>query len=309
MRGFEQIISEEKQTRNIIEISLTKIQSTDENGEIARPRSLSFEELGELIFDVLQIKAEECLAINFNTGHYDQREIKMKPEVNVSQYLRYEPFVFKDHNVTVNRQSQNVTRVSFKNVPLNVPDEEILNLCLAYGKPLENKVSYETLNIKRGKTLTGSTRYVDMQMEEGKTFMNYYWMEGPLAGDQGKRIVVLHSNQPPQCSHCLKRSSEGCPALGVGKACERSGTPKAKMKEYMENLRKKTGYVSLKIKYAEKQARMFPSLLGLPGEIASEQEVGNLWSMEDKENNEDPFLVTNSNDKRDSLISEQQSKL
>ena len=36
---------------------------------------------------------------------------------------------------------------------------------------------------------------MDMQLTEGMCFENYYWMEGPLPGDVGKRIVVLHNGQ------------------------------------------------------------------------------------------------------------------
>ena len=59
-------------------------------------------------------------------------------------------------------------------------------------------MNYEKINIRNGVSVTGSTRYVDMEMDDGKSFQNYYWMEGPLAGDKGKRIVVLHNNQSPQ---------------------------------------------------------------------------------------------------------------
>ena len=44
------------------------------------------------------------------------------------------------------------------------------------------------------------------------------------------------------------------------------------MSEYMARLKSSVGY-TLKIKHAEKQAAMFPSLLGLSGEKSSEQEV------------------------------------
>ena len=52
-RTFSQIISEEKQTRNIIEINITKIISVDQDGEQVRPKSLTYEDLGELLFDIL----------------------------------------------------------------------------------------------------------------------------------------------------------------------------------------------------------------------------------------------------------------
>lgn len=45
--------------------------------------------------------------------------------------------------------------------------------------------------------LTGATRFVDVELDQGVSSENYYWLKGPLPGDVGKRIVVLHSNQPP----------------------------------------------------------------------------------------------------------------
>ena len=86
-RSFEQIIAEEKQRRNILEIHIQKINSYDENSEIVRPKSLTFEDLGELLFDELKIDPEECIAINLNTGRYDQREIKFKPGVNITSFF------------------------------------------------------------------------------------------------------------------------------------------------------------------------------------------------------------------------------
>ena len=59
-----------------------------------------------------------------------------------------------------------------------------------------------------------------MEIKEGWTFENFYWMEGPLPGDVGKRIVVLHNGQATQCSNCLCRAGVDCQAMGVGKACE-----------------------------------------------------------------------------------------
>ena len=61
---------------------------------------------------------------------------------------------------------------------------------------------------------------------------------------------------------CLRRSGHGCPAQGNGKVCEDLKTPRSKMSAYMQSLRIKVGYVSLKIKYFEHQARNFPSLSG-----------------------------------------------
>ena len=105
------------------------MKNTD--GTDANPKSLTYDDIGELLFDVLEIKPEDCITFNFNTGRYDQREVKFKPAVDTIPFLRIEPIIFKEHMVTVQKQRQNIIRVSFKNVPLNVPGEEILTLCAA----------------------------------------------------------------------------------------------------------------------------------------------------------------------------------
>ena len=118
--------------------------------------------------------------------------------------------------------------------------------------------------------MRGSTRYVDVELSKGSSMMNYYWLEGPLSGDQGRRVLVLHNGQTSQCSHCLKKAGPGgCPAGGNGRACNTMGTPRAKMLNYMLSLKAQLGYVSLKTKHMERQARHFPSLPGFDTDISS----------------------------------------
>ena len=47
-----------------------------------------------------------------------------------------------------------------------------------------------------------------------------------------------------------------------GRACEQLGTPRGKMYLYMQSLRVKLGYTSLKTLYLEDEAKNFPSLNG-----------------------------------------------
>ena len=181
MRSFIQILEDEKKNRNILEINMTKIFSDPNN----KPKGLTFDDLGELIFDVMQIKPEECLSFDYNTGRYDSRQIKFKPDVSIDKYVSKDPITFKDHLISTRKQLNNITRVTFRNVPLNVPDEEIINLCLCYGTPIDNKVSYEVLTNAKNRGQTGSTRYVDMEFEKDMIMENYYWMEGPMEGTRG----------------------------------------------------------------------------------------------------------------------------
>ena len=80
------------------------------------------------------------------------------------------------------------------------------------------------------------------------------------------------------------------------------------MGEYMESLKKKIGYISLKIKHAERQAQMFPSLLGLPGEKSSEQEVKSLWNMKEGELGDEMVMLTPI-EERDKVIEKQQGQI
>ena len=116
-RNFSQIISEEKANWNIIEIKLTKITTTNpENpGNILKGPSLNFDDLGELIFDILKIDPNHCLTFDYNTGRYDTKQIKLKPNINTETYVTASPITFKEHLVTVSLQQHDVTRVTFKN--------------------------------------------------------------------------------------------------------------------------------------------------------------------------------------------------
>ena len=80
------------------------------------------------------------------------------------------------------------------------------------------------------------------------------------------------------------------------------------MSDYMENLKKRVGYTSLKIKHAERQALLFPSPIGVPGEKSSEQEVRNLWNMEEGELEEEGIMLTPI-EERDRLIKKQQDEI
>ena len=80
-------------------------------------------------------------------------------------------------------------------------------------------------------------------------------MEGPLEGDQGGRITVLHQGQVMQCSHCLRRA-DSCPGGGRGKLCKERKTRRGEIGDYMRHLKIQHNYTSLKIKFKEE----FPHL-------------------------------------------------
>ena len=256
MRSFAEILNKEKQHRNILEVKLIRT-STKENGVNIKAPTLNESDLSEFFFDVLNLKVEDCLGIALRTHRYDTKEIKLKQGVDPTPYLSGGSILFKGHEISVKKQMNNLTKVTFKNVPFNIPDEEIINLCHIYGEPINNKVYYENPT-RNTRGIPGSTRYVEMKMKPGVQFENYYWMEGPLCDDQGCRITVLHAGQVQQCSNCLKRA-QSCPGGGNGKACETLKTPRGKIGDYMRYLKERFNYTSLKMQYWEEQ---YPALGG-----------------------------------------------
>ena len=86
MRTFAEIIAEEKEQRNILEIKLTRL-SINVEGELKAAKSLSIEEVGELMFDVIKLKPEDCAGVAMYSSRYDTKEVKLKAGVNPAPYL------------------------------------------------------------------------------------------------------------------------------------------------------------------------------------------------------------------------------
>ena len=286
---YAEIVAKQKAQRNVLELKFKKIQTINkDNGEVLNdPKSLKMDDVSEFIFEILGIKFEECVGVDYFTGRYDTKEILLKPGVDSTKYITSEPLMFKEHEITVKKMLNDVTKVTFKNVPMYVPDEEILHLCGVYGTVLDNKVHWETIRIttttKKG-VLVSPTRYVMMNLNNGVMFNNFYWMEGPMAGDPGRRITVLHHGQKQQCSNCFLTATSGCKGAGNGRACVKANVGRAKMSTYMLAIKTTTGYESLKSKYMRLLAKNFPNLQGEPDQLNTTQ-TGDMdrFIMEDDE--------------------------
>ena len=120
-------------------------------------------DLSEFLFDVIQLKIEDCAGLALRTHRYDTKEIKLKKDVDPAPYLTTSPKLFKGHEITIKKQMNNLTRVTFKNVPFNIPDEELIHLCSMYGEPVNNEVIYEKPS-RNTRGVPGSTRFVEMKL-------------------------------------------------------------------------------------------------------------------------------------------------
>ena len=265
LKKYAEIIAMQKSQRNVLEIKIKKNQKLDKESE--NFPNLNFDDISEVIFELINIQFEDCIGVDYNTGRYDTKEVILKPQVDSSKYIPSEPLEYKNHEITVKKMLHNVTKVTFKNVPMYVPDEEILHLCGTYGTVVDDKVYWEqqriTTSKKRG-VLVSPTRYVYMHLNNGSALNNFYWMEGPMAGDPGRRITVLHQGQRQQCYHCLHTAATGCKGAGNGKLCAKAGIERAKMSTYMQAIKTSTGYEPLKVKYMRQFAKNYPNLQGEP---------------------------------------------
>ena len=150
LKKFAEIVAQQKEQRNVLEVKIKKIQASSQTTPSeapSNPRNLTMDDISELTFDILGIKFEECVGIDFWTGRYDSREIILKPGVDTTKYITTEPIIFKEHEVHVKKMLVGMTKVTFKNVPMYVPDEEILHLCGVYGTVQDNKVHWETIRV------------------------------------------------------------------------------------------------------------------------------------------------------------------
>ena len=256
-RPYKLIISDSSSsTANIVlKVNLEKLSHDKKS------MNISDSQLGDFIFKELKLPHEDVLQLGFSTGRYDSREILVKYSTDLTNIItdnRVPPYhSYKDHRITITTLDDKSTKIKFINVPLSVPNEEIRHLCRAYGKLTDGTVHIEPVKLdgQTKVTLPGATRWIEVQLDQGKKLRNYYWLMGPGQGDSGRQVTVLHSNQGPrQCGHCLKPAappaspdpthSSFCQGGGNGKTCKSLGTDRTKMSVYIGEL-KSEGYTSL----------------------------------------------------------------
>ena len=270
-----------------LQFKLAKVEYKALDGTITKPKSITNDQFGDFLWDVLQIDNNSCLSLDI-TGRWDTKDLVLKAGTKVEHLLTgSNPRVYLNHEISISQTVKNVTRVYFRNVPPSVPNEEIIHLCLPYSTPIDCIVHKETMRLGTNNrvNITGTTRYVEVKLLPGKFFKNFYWLEGPLPEDQGRRITVLHGpSQPQQCSHCFRYASAHttsgppCPGGGNGKICESTETPRTKLSEYTASLKLQDRYVSMKTLFRENKEKSFPGL-----QKTAEAQMDKLDSMEEVE--------------------------
>ena len=243
-----------KDKRNLL------ILKTPKHPTDSGPRKKLLEQVdwAELIFDLCEIKPDDVAGIDFQAGGFNAAEIQLKDEVDSSQYVGISKEL-KGMTFNISKSQENSTRITFKNVPLSVPDQELLHLVKAYGGKLEKEEvehAKEQVSSPKGINLEvmGTTRFIHATFPPNKRLKSFYWLQGPLSKDPLRRIIAEHAGQVGrQCGHCLRGSADPvnpCHFNGKTSACKKNNPlGRQPLSRYFSLLREEDHYVSLKHQY------------------------------------------------------------
>ena len=242
------------------------ISHSDGRSENIDRKQLSDDDFSTYVHDIMKIPKEICIAYDYFPGAQNMKFIQVKPEIDVSKYTQKQPIPFKDFLIEIGSSKSSVTKVTFLYAGLDIPNEEILNLCDQYGEPV--LIEFAKMNTSKNKGDKSAKRVVWMKLAPNKVMKNYYWLESMVPNRPACRVLVLHEGQGKQCNHCLNIDMD-CPAGAEGKQCRVfNKTPKRDAASYMFDLKRMTGYKSLR----EKHQLEFPSLTGDDKPFSSYQE-------------------------------------
>jgi hypothetical protein len=232
-------------------------------GPDERP-ALSLDDFSDFLFFDLKIKPEDCLSLAHSVSHFDSKEVCFKPGVDISDYCVSE-HLFKGYCISTRIQSSRTVRVTFRDVPHYIYNEELFNIVNCYGKAVDLMVHFGPPGSDKARGLINmNTRSILMQLDAAKPSLpSYFWLEGPLPGDLMTRISASFPGQEQWCYHCLQPASS-CEADARGKACKQlarvSGRNlRGRREDYMRDRRVKDKYMSMKDRY---YLETYP---GLPG--------------------------------------------
>ena len=250
---YDKITEKSKEGRNTLVAKITNLpkHTGEQSGSV-----LSVTDWADFLFDEMNMDPSDALGIDFFSGNRGSVEVLLNSNVDVGKFI-CSGKAFKGFNMEISKLASDETKVVFLNVPLFVPDEEIIHLVTSYGGKMEKEgVQHESKEITTsgGKkvSLRTTTRFVYATFPANKCLRRYYWLEGPCRNDPGRRIIVQHKGQKErQCANCMKLASE-CPYAARTNFCRDSkGNTRKSMGQYMKEVLREDGYQSLKAKYIQ----------------------------------------------------------
>ena len=249
---YRALAAKARESPRILTIKLQKPPAPTQEPE----KALGQADWGELLFNSCGIDPNDIKGIDFQAGGTLNCEIKLTDSADLAKYAGKSG---KFNNYTFNTlgPAEAEVLITFKGVPLEVPDVEIIYLLKTYGyKPSKEGVLHSPVPVTSldhevsCKASESTTRSIRATLPTSRRLRAYYFWAGLQEADQPRRVTVDHKGRGPrQCPHCLKSSLDPfpCPFNGKGSACKKHNPAKrTSLAQYSKVLREQNGYQSLR---------------------------------------------------------------
>ena len=211
---------------------------------------------GNVIFEVLGFQPDDVSGVHFRSDGPLSSEVELAQEVEINKYAGME----KTHNNVVFKVSkieEGEDVITFRDVPLSIPDCELIHIVKAYGGQMsKEEVHYkkETITTSGGIEVTlakSSTRFIYATLPPNKPMRSFYWLHGLGPGDSARRIQVIAKNQDGrQCGSCLRTARDPfnhCRFAAKTSACKKyAPEDRMALADYLRLLQQTDNYVSLR---------------------------------------------------------------
>merc|ERR1712052_60404 len=248
---YRALAAKARESPRILSIKPQKPSASNQEAE----KPLSQVGWGELLFNSCGINPGDIRGVDFAAGGALNCEVKLTDNADISRYVGVSGS-FKNYSYNTLGPAEAEGLVTFKGVPLEVPDIEIIWLLKSYGyKPSPEGVRHSPASVTSldkevsCKALESTTRSIRATPPTGRRLRGFYFWAGLQEADKPRRVSVDHKGRGPrQCPHCLKTAFETfpCPYNAKGSACKRHGATRTSLAQYNKILREQDGYQTLR---------------------------------------------------------------
>ena len=248
---YRVLAAKARESPRILSIKLQRPPASKQEAE----KPLSQLDWGELLFNSCGINPGDIRGVDFAAGGALNCEVKLTDNADITSYVGISGS-YKNYNYNTLGPAEAEVLVTFKGVPLEVPDIEIIWLLKSYGyKPSPEGVRHSPASVTSldkevsCKALESTTRSIRATPPTGRRLRGFYFWAGLQEADKPRKVSVDHKGRGPrQCPHCLKTAFETfpCPFNAKGSACKRHGATRTSLAQYNKILREQDGYQTLR---------------------------------------------------------------
>ena len=249
------LLKDSRANPKVLKIKLDKLQQEGENGSNT---TLDQKSWGDLIFQQIGVEPIDIEGVDLESEGPLVGVIKLTDQANTDSH-KGKHGLAKGFNFKVTAAEEEETEITFKGIPLTVPDIELVHLIKSYGgKFSDEKVKHSPVTISTSngevkvESKISSTRTVRALLPAGRTLRSYYWLQGTLPGDPLKRVVVEIKGRRAsrQCANCLMSTQDRptpCPFNGKSSVCKKHNIAgRTSVHKYLKFLKEVDKYESLR---------------------------------------------------------------